>query len=135
SVIQPKEFLQRSQRLSRQFIPALAFGAAADAFELAEQAEPEGLDFNRVAFARSASGMVGVHPGEMAWAPDESGGGVHANAVWGAVDVIDGDVPECVGDGGAVAVHLGLIEVFACKMGEFLTDDSEPERGIGGIVV
>ncbi len=72
--------------------------------EKLEGGVPEGLNFDGVAFAGGAGGVVGVHPGEVGGAEDERGGGIHLNAVFGSVDVAFGDGDEDVEEGAVAAV-------------------------------
>ena len=102
--------------------------------EEVEGGVPEGLDFDGVALAGGAGGVVGVHPGEVGGGEDEGGWGVHVDAVFGAVDVGVGDGDEDVEEGASVAV--GLEEVGGCLgLEEVVGGGEEPEGGVGGFAV
>src|SRR5205814_3100221 len=66
-----------------QFGPAII--PPPQARELTQEPNPEDLNFDRITLARSGGGIVGVHPGEMRRAPNESRFGIDANAVRCAV--------------------------------------------------
>src|ERR1700749_3565259 len=100
-MIEPEGFGEGNFSLFGEVAPAVAFFGGSDAGELAEQANPEDLNLDGIPFARCAGRVIGIHPGEMARAPDEAGDIVHADAVRRAGLVVGSDISENVGDGAA----------------------------------
>lgn len=119
------------------FATAIPRGGA-EGSQLAEQPDPEGLDLDGIPFTRRGGGMIGVHPGEVGRTPDETGGVIDTDAIRGAGEITGGDGTKDIGDGAPLVIDDGLVErglVGGQERGEFLADDSKPERGVGGIAI
>jgi len=131
---EPEQLIEGGGGAGGEFAPFFLIGGGGEFFHLPEQADPEGLDFYGIAFARGAGGVVGVHPGEMTGAPDEAGIQIGMDAVGRAVQVMGGDAEEDIGDGASGSVDGGLVEA-GVGGGQGFADDAEPERGVGGVTV
>ncbi len=102
---------------------------------LTQEADPQHLDFHRVTLARRAGGKVGVHPGEMRRAPDQSRGRVHADAVGRAAGVADDNLAQDIGHVAAGFIDRRFVKLGAHAFGGFLANDAVPERGVGSIAI
>ena len=137
----PEEAMEGVFRLPGQIGPA-AGGidrGAVEPGQQAQQPDPEHLDLDGVALTRGPRRMVGIHPGEMTGAPDQTTGGVHADALGGALQVADRDGSEHIPHGPALTVARVQVEhrlgTERIGLGQFFGHDAVPERGVTGLPV
>ena len=108
-------------------------GIRFEACEEREGAVPQGLDLDRVAFARRAGGVVGIHPGEVGGTEDESARRIHPDPVGGPIPVMHYDRTDDVTDRSPVAVHIQQ-RVIARRQ-QVLAGDHKPQGRIRGVAV
>src|ERR1700759_1901397 len=77
---------------------------------MTKQANPKCLNLDRITFARSAGWIVRIHPGEMAWAPNEAGLAVQPDPVGGAVDISEADTFENIAKRTPRMIHFKIVE-------------------------
>ena len=76
--------------------------------QLPQQANPQGLDFHRITFARGSRREIGVHPGEMGWAPNQRRNRDPCGCRWVCRGVIFRDAGQDVADGAASIHRRGI---------------------------
>src|SRR5947209_8167513 len=96
--------------------------------ELAQEPNPEDLNFDRVTLARSGGWIVRIHPGEMRRTPNESRFGIDANAVRCAMEIPIGDFFEDAENRArAIGIDRLFVDVSPGGSSEFFADDAIPK--------
>ena len=123
---------------------------------MAQQSNPQDLNFNRVTLAGCARRVIGVHPGEMARTPDQRGGRIHANPIGRTLAIMRRDAAQHARNRAVMPVHhrriklapgrdglpripdfrpaprAGRWRVHGCRL---FANDPEPQRRIRGVAI
>src|SRR5262245_28466867 len=103
--------------------------------QLAQQSNPQHLDFHGVSFAWSSGRMIGVHPCKVARAPNQSRGMIDANSVGCSSKVSTCNGAQDIEQGSILSVHdqfvdwkrrIGWLALRGVHSREIFTSNAKP---------